>query len=119
MASNLSDGELLEAIRKIRLDQPGLGRAKIRQILKEEHQWQVSEDRLKKLIRAINDEEQSAAAGSGTPRSENSSPPLPQLSGFHFWVNQAHKNADARSLATSLGLDLPRGNPMGYKAGLM
>lgn len=116
MASNPSDDEVIEAICEIREHQPGLGRAKIRQILKEEHQWQVSEGRLKKLIHTINDEQ---SRGSAIPRREDSPPPLPQVSVFDFWVNQAHKNADARSLATSLGLDLPRGSFMGYKAGLM
>jgi len=37
---------------------------------------------------------------------------------MQFWLHQAHKNADARALADSLGLELPRGDPYGFKAGL-
>ncbi|KAK1762896.1 hypothetical protein QBC33DRAFT_550919 [Phialemonium atrogriseum] len=35
-----------------------------------------------------------------------------------FWVNEAHKQPDARALANDQGLELPAGNFQGLKAGL-
>jgi len=61
----------------------------------------------------------STGQGASTSQSTASSSDMPSaMQPFTFWVNQAHKNADARTLADSLGLDLPKGNMSGFKAGL-
>ncbi|ORY63895.1 uncharacterized protein BCR38DRAFT_433388 [Pseudomassariella vexata] len=138
-----SDDQVLAAVNAIRQEKPNLGRSKIRSLLKEEHQWQVSEDRLKRLIPAVNRPTTLPA----TVRATTSLPILANTNAdvsettrnsrkkgglrarnaalqdvmrpVEFWLNQAHKNADARSLANELGLIFPNGDPYGFKAGLV
>lgn len=49
-SSSPSDKELLEAVRKLRQLHPSLARAKLLSLLKDEHSWTLSENRLKKCL---------------------------------------------------------------------
>ncbi|KAI6085164.1 hypothetical protein F4821DRAFT_241296 [Hypoxylon rubiginosum] len=50
-----SDQEVVDLVQRIRQEKPNLGQAKILEILKgEPHHWRISESRLRKLVRSVN-----------------------------------------------------------------
>lgn len=136
MASKtLSNEEIIAAVGEIRQEQPAIGRAKIREILKERHQWQVSEGRLKRLFPVVTPQTASDSKSGGlrdavnqggsaggpdnTVDSSRGNDINAKMQCVRFWLNEAHKGAASKALARELGLELPNGDPYGYKAGLM
>jgi hypothetical protein len=132
MASKiLLDEEIITAVREIRQERPAIGRAKIREILKDKHQWQVSDDRLKRLFPVVTPQiasnyeassfrDATNKGGSSKPNDSSQGDDIDtKMQCVRFWLNEAHKSVASKTLARELGLEFPKGDPYGYKAGLM
>ena len=49
-----SDDEVVNVVNRLRQEQPDIGRAKMLAVLRDQHNWRISEARLKKLIPTVN-----------------------------------------------------------------